>query len=312
MRGRVIKEGGRATITTKYCFQEQEIRMVTSRTHIVANWYRESDEFSTLINYRILRAGHIQAGKNFHIQRQSVVGHELIYCLKGSGFIRLEDKVWKVTTGDLVWLPVRWPHEHYPDKDSPWEIFWLRIDGSKINNIMKILDIHQNPVFHFEYPEKIVGVYQSLFSLMEKRTLVADAHCDVLCSQLIFNLLENRSYEATQTPVIMHRGLGRLIYQIHSHYSDDWNIEKFMYHCQVSKSQLFRLFQTTFNQTPLKWLKNYRLSQARRMLVETDDSIGCIAALVGYYDPLHFSRDFHRSTGVSPTEFRRREKMDNG
>lgn len=81
-----------------------------------------------------------------------------------------------------------------------------------------------------------------------------------------------------------------------------------MHYCQVSKPQLFRLFQATFNQSPLKWLKNYRLSQARRLLVETNDSISRIAALVGYNDPLHFSRDFHRVSGFSPSEFRRKEQ----
>ncbi len=49
------------------------------RTQVVANWYRESDEFSTLVNYRILRAGHIRAADNFHVRRQSVAGHELIF-----------------------------------------------------------------------------------------------------------------------------------------------------------------------------------------------------------------------------------------
>ncbi|UTJ48377.1 AraC family transcriptional regulator [Atlantibacter subterranea] len=282
------------------------------RTNVVANWYRESEEFSTLVNYRILRAGHIQVGDNFHIRRQSVAGHELIYCLKGRGFIRLEDQQWEVKTGSLAWLPVRWPHEHYPDKAEPWEILWLRIDGGKLNNIMKILDVQQNPVFSFEQPEKIIEIYHHIFSLMTNRTLVADAHCDVLCTRLIFSLLENRSFEVARSPVIMHRGLGRLIYQIHSHYNDDWDIEKFMHYCQVSKSQLFRIFQSTFNQTPLRWLKNYRLSQARRLLVETQESIGRIAGQVGYNDPLHFSRDFHRFVGVTPSEFRLREQMPTG
>lgn len=114
-----------------------------------------------------------------------------------------------------------------------------------------------------------------------------------------------------KSPVIMHRGLGRLIYQIHSHYSDDWDIEKFMHYCQVSKSQLFRLFNSTFNQSPLRWLKNYRLAQARRLLVETDESISHIAWQIGYNDPLHFSRDFHCATGMSPSKFRQCERENN-
>lgn len=278
------------------------------QTQVLANWYRESDKFSTLMNYQILRAGHIRTAENFRVRRQSVVGHELIFCLKGSGFVRLENTLYKVQAGRLVWLPVRWPHEHYPNKNDPWEILWLRIDSAKLGNIMQILDVSQNPVFQFDNPEKVTEIYHHIFSLMQSHTLVTDAQCDELCARLICTLLENRSAEATKSPVITHRGLGRLIYQIHSHYSDDWDIEKFMQHCQVSKSQLFRLFQTTFNQSPLKWLKNYRLSQARRLLVETQETIGRISGQVGYNDPLHFSRDFHRAVGVSPSEFRRQEQ----
>ncbi|MEF3091779.1 AraC family transcriptional regulator [Raoultella sp. WB_B2P2-3] len=282
---------------------------LAQRTQVIENWYRESDDFSTLVNYRVLRAGHIRTNANFHIQRQSVVGHELIYCLKGRGVVRLENNLHHVQEGNLAWLPVRWPHEHYPDSAEPWEILWLRIDSSKLNSIMHILNVLQAPVFTFQQPEKVTEIYYQLFGLMKSHTLVSDAHCDALCAKLIFTLLENRSQETEKSPVITHRGLGHLIYQIHSHYNDEWDIGKFMQYCQVSKSQLFRLFQETFNQSPLKWLKNYRLSQARRLLVETDDTIGKIAGQVGYNDPLHFSRDFHRAVGVSPSEFRRQERQ---
>jgi len=279
------------------------------KTRVIANWYRGSDEFSTLMNYRILRAGHIDTAADFHIQRQSVVGHELIFCLQGSGFIRLEDRLYPVQKGQLAWLPVRWPHEHYADKQHPWEILWLRIEGSKLNNIMQIMDIPQHPIFQFEDPDKIIEIYHHIFSLMNSYTLVTDAQCDMLCSQLIFTLLENRNNEVNQSRIITHRGLGKLLYQIHSHYNDDWDIEKFMHYCQVSKSQLFRLFRTTFDQSPLKWLKNYRLTQARRLLVETQENISAIALQVGYHDPLHFSRDFHRAIGMSPSAFRKQEQL---
>ncbi|NDL64607.1 helix-turn-helix domain-containing protein [Acerihabitans arboris] len=285
--------------------------MSTSKkqTRVISSFYREYDDFSTLFNYRIFRAGHLHTGPEHHIKRQSVVGHEFIFCLKGKGRVKVEDKLHRVAANQLVWLPVRWPHEHYPDADDPWEIFWLRVDGGKLNNIMSLLEIQKHPVFQFDFPEKMVGIYHTIFGLMRSHTLMSEAQCDMVCANLVFTLLESRSAEALRSPMIMHRGLGQLIYQIHSHYHDDWDIEKFMHFCQVSKSQLFRLFKTTFNQTPLKWLKNYRLSQARRLLVETDASIAAIAYQVGYNDPLHFSRDFHQAVGLSPSEFRRRESL---
>lgn len=60
------------------------------RTRVIANWYRGSDEFSALMNYRILRAGHIDTGADFHVQRQSVVGHELIFACKDRGLFALK------------------------------------------------------------------------------------------------------------------------------------------------------------------------------------------------------------------------------
>lgn len=281
----------------------------TPRTKFLSNWYRESEEFSTLVNYRILRAGHIQTSPDYHVHRHSVAGHELIFCLEGSGQIKIEEKRYDVRKGQLVWLPVQWPHEHIPDKSNPWEIVWLRIDGAKLNNISQILEVRQNPIFIFSEPDKVSEIYSEIFGLMTSQALLTDVHCDMLCSKLIFMLFENRSLSINRASIITHRGLGQLVYQIHSHYNDDWDIDKFMQYCQVSKSQLFRLFQNTFGQSPLKWLKNYRLYQARRLLVETNESVSRIAGQVGYNDPLHFSRDFNRATGMSPSDFRRKENF---
>lgn len=50
--------------------------------------------------------------------------------------------------------------------------------------------------------------------------------------------------------------------------------------------------------------------EARRLLVETQESISRIAVQVGYNDPLHFSRDFHRAVGLSPSAFRKQEQLE--
>ena len=46
------------------------------------------------------------------------------------------------------------------------------------------------------------------------------------------------------------------------------------------------------------------MNAAKRLLVQTDTPISEIALCCGYPDPLHFSREFRRVTGLSPTAFR--------
>ena len=47
-----------------------------------------------------------------------------------------------------------------------------------------------------------------------------------------------------------------------------------------------------------------RISEARRLLKETDLPVREIAFQTGYDDPLNFSRMFRKVCGVSPTQFR--------
>jgi AraC-like DNA-binding protein len=65
-------------------------------------------------------------------------------------------------------------------------------------------------------------------------------------------------------------------------------------------------FRQEVGTTPIKYLQRYRVNRARQLLAESDKSIAEIARIVGFSDSGYFSRIFHRETGVSPEEFRRR------
>lgn len=104
------------------------------KTTIKSSFYRESSTFSSLCTHRILRAGHIATGVDHHVDRKSVVGHELIYCLSGAGWVEFGGNKHYVHQGQLVWLPVSDAHCHYPDHKRPWEIYWMRlmVESSRI------------------------------------------------------------------------------------------------------------------------------------------------------------------------------------
>ena len=76
----------------------------------------------------------------------------------------------------------------------------------------------------------------------------------------------------------------------------------------MSVSNFFRHFKAATGTSPIDWLKRERINQAKRRLLETNDSIAAIAEQTGYYDQFYFSRDFKRMTQVSPTEYRQRER----
>ncbi len=281
-----------------------------STTCIVKSFYRESLDFHTLCNYQVLRAGHIVSGSDYRISRHSLAGHEFIYCLRGAGWIEFSGGKHYVHQNQLAWLPLKGAHTHYPDAGQPWEIYWLRIDGGKLDNLVDFLQVSKQPAFLLEERDSIISLFHAFFAEMAEHSFLSDVRCDELVSRLLGILTRVRSEvnKMTQDPV-RHKGLVNLIHEIQSHYAEEWDIDRIAAECNVSKSQLFRLFHSTFGLSPLKWLKSYRLSQARRLLVDSDHSVSEVAYGIGYKDPLHFSRDFKRAVGTNPSQFRIMERQ---
>ncbi|XBS68868.1 AraC family transcriptional regulator [Acerihabitans sp. KWT182] len=279
------------------------------KSTIVSNFYRNSLEFTPLINYRLLRGGQIATAPDFIVRRESVAGHEFIFPVRGSGWVEIEGKTFKAGAGQLIWLPVRLAHAHYPTRDDPWEIEWIRVDGEKLNNFMNFLNIEDNPVFTIRDKNTVAALFSEILTQFSLRDFTADIRSEICITELILIMLNSRSIEHNNNAGRMHKNLHKLISHMQSHYSDEWSIDAFLRYCQVSKSQLFHLFNTTFQQSPMKWLKSYRMSQARRLLVETTGSIAEIGQQVGYNDPLHFSRDFRLLNGLPPSAFRKKEKL---
>lgn len=57
--------------------------------------------------------------------------------------------------------------------------------------------------------------------------------------------------------------------------------------------------------TVLDWITERRMTQARRLLTQTDLSVGEVGRRVGYRDPAYFTRTFRTKHGVTPSRWRR-------
>jgi len=72
----------------------------------------------------------------------------------------------------------------------------------------------------------------------------------------------------------------------------------------LSPSRFRQLFTAQVGAAPAVYLQRLRLRRARLLIERTFLSVKEVMALVGYNDPSHFSRDFRRLHGVSPSVLR--------
>jgi AraC-like DNA-binding protein len=78
--------------------------------------------------------------------------------------------------------------------------------------------------------------------------------------------------------------------------------------CGLSVPAFTRAFRGALGTSPIDWLRRERITQAKRRLFDSADTIKEIARQCGYGDQFYFSRDFRRMAGCAPTEFRARRR----
>ena len=69
-------------------------------------------------------------------------------------------------------------------------------------------------------------------------------------------------------------------------------------------SYLVSIFKICYGLTPMDYLVNKRIDEAKVLLEDGSLKIKDIASVVGYEDSLYFSKVFKKFTGVSPKEYK--------
>lgn len=72
----------------------------------------------------------------------------------------------------------------------------------------------------------------------------------------------------------------------------------------MDSRQFHYLFLKRMGICPKKYLIQCKINHAKRLLEDENYSITRISGMVGYEDPLHFSRIFKKNTGISPSHYR--------
>lgn len=91
---------------------------------------------------------------------------------------------------------------------------------------------------------------------------------------------------------------------IHERYSEQLSLAALARHAGMSISRFSCVFREALGSSPLEYVAETRMREARQRLRAPGLSIAEVAYAVGFQDSNYFSRSFKQHNGVSPREFR--------
>lgn len=98
---------------------------------------------------------------------------------------------------------------------------------------------------------------------------------------------------------------------IKDNYHKDLNMAVVSNYISMNYSLFSLAFKEYTGMNFVNYVKELRVNEAKRLLLETDKKINEISSLIGYENEKHFMRVFKSIYGVSPTEYRRNVQVGN-
>lgn len=98
---------------------------------------------------------------------------------------------------------------------------------------------------------------------------------------------------------------GRAQSLIREYYNQGINLEAAARKLHVSEEYLSKQFKKETGITFSETMKQYRIEQVKRLLLESELKLNQIASITGYSDPKYMSKVFKAETGMLPNEYRR-------
>ncbi len=96
---------------------------------------------------------------------------------------------------------------------------------------------------------------------------------------------------------------------IREHYTGAVDFSKLAVKFGFSGSYLARIFRERTGMSPQRYLIDCRIVAAKRLLADTELLVHDVGTRVGYADPFHFCKVFKQNVGVSPSQYRKQNRL---
>jgi YesN/AraC family two-component response regulator len=230
--------------------------------------------------------------------------YQLLYIAAGKAFFSINGTIIEVSEGNMVLYPPHTPQQYAYYINHKPEVYWLHFTGSESGTLTEEAGFNESPILY----TGISSRYQELFlSVIQEIQLTRPSFEELAALYLkqIFLLLKRIREEGGFKKTEIQKEMEKTVRYFHENLASNIEIEAYARQLHMSTCWFIRSFKEYSGMPPGRYLTDIRIKKAKELLESTDYSIGEIGGIIGYENPLYFSRIFKKTAGVSPAEYRK-------
>lgn len=230
---------------------------------------------------------------------------ELFYIVNGTGLFRTETDTFLVQQDDLVIINPNVMHTEVNQEKETLEYIVLGLDGfffGSADNALVPYSIHSMKNHRTELLFYMKSIIQEAHDKQQSYIEVCQNLLEILI-YLVARLTKSNPNFATIDKV--SRECRFMEQYMDEHFADDITLDTLSELTHMNKYYIVHAFKKYKGVSPISYLINRRISEAKSLLESSDFPISKIAQQVGFSSQSYFSQVFRKEVDISPGAYRK-------
>ena len=232
---------------------------------------------------------------------------ELFYVVDGKGEFNIQSQRFPVKANDFVIINPQVEHTELSSPDEPLEYIVLGINGLSFSNLTPVSE-GGHPFSFFNLRDEQKDILRYLNAMVQEATSQSMSYelvCHNLLEILLIKILRHQHFDlevGKQSKAT--KDISFIKHYLETYYHESIQLEDLASMTHLSRFYISHSFKKEIGMSPMEYLIAIRIKESKILLRTTNYSISQVADIVGFTTPTYFSKQFRKSTGISPTDYR--------
>lgn len=261
---------------------------------------------------KLLYVSTAKYGGDWHSLMHTHACTELFYVVGGMGQFKVAEKLIPVSPDDLVIVNPNVEHTEVSLNASPLEYIVLGVEGMEFAADEN--GDRRYSAFNFHSGrEDILPYLRGMLREIEQKSAGYEVVCQDLLEVLVVKLMRHTDFSLTVTPAQQSsKECAEARRYIDSNFKENISLDQLAELTHVNKYYLVHSFSKEYGVSPINYLIGRRIEESRYLLADTNHSLSQISHMLGFSSPSYFSQSFRKLEGISPMEYRKRQRARAG
>ena len=249
--------------------------------------------------------GELEAKRSHTSSRQGLSSYLFLMVVSGSGVLLYNEKSYRLSSGDCVFIDCNLPYSHTTDEHNLWTLRWIHFYGPTMGNIYdKYKERGGRPVFAPEDSTPFFAIWDELMKVAGSGEYMRDMLINQQLSELLTRLMEYSWHPEDQVTAKKKLSVLSIKEYVDQNYNQKTTLDGLASQFHINKYYLSKTFKEQFGQSLSAYILSVRITKAKQLLRFSDKTIEAIGYECGLGAPHYFSQTFKSVEGVPPSKYR--------